>query len=225
MTMILIREIDTLKHRMLRMSLDVEKRLDEALRALAERDPKLSRDIIARDDEIDRAEVEIEEECLKILALHQPVASDLRQVVAVLKINNDLERLADIAVNIAQRVERLAEVPPSGLEPHLQAMSSSAAAMLRMALDSLMQQDVTLARQAIEMDHHLDSLHQNTFERVTRRIKEGDMAVESLLLLLGISRDIERIGDHATNIAEDMIYMFAGAIVRHGHAPLPNATR
>ncbi len=223
MSTILIREIETLQTRVVRLSIDVEERLRQSLLALTNRDAALAQSIIDRDDEVDRREVEIEEECLKILALHQPMGSDLRLVVAMLKINNDLERIADIAVNIADRARRMDAVADFGLEPSLQRMGGAASAMVHKALEAFMRQEAELAREVIGMDDDLDDLHRDTIEEVTRRVKAGDVAVDSLLLLLGVSRDIERVGDHATNIAEDLIYMFTGAIVRHGHAPLPQA--
>lgn len=219
MSIILIHEIDLLKEKVLRLSFDVEDRLQQALRAVANRDAALARAVIDGDTEIDTREVQLEEECLKILALHQPVASDLRVVVAVLKIDNDLERLADYAVNIADRAQRLSDVPPSGLEAHLQRMGDAATGMLHRVCDSLMRHDRTLAAEVLAMDDALDDLNRATIREVARRLRAGDVAIDTLLLLLGVSRDLERVGDHATNIAEDLLYMYDGAIVRHVHAP------
>ncbi len=217
MSMILIREIDSLKESILRLSFDVEERLRKALRAVAERDAALAREVMAGDNEIDTREVQIEEECLKILALHHPVASDLRFVIAVLKIDNDLERLADIAVNIADRAQRLSDVPPSGLESHLQRMGDAATGMLRRVFDALMRHDSTMAAEVLALDDAVDDMNRTTIREVIQRVRTGDVAIDALLLLLGVSRELERVGDHATNIAEDLIYMFDGAIIRHTH--------
>lgn len=217
MSTILAHEISTLQTRVVRLAIDVEARLEETLDALADRDAARAQRIVESDDTIDHREVEIEEECLKILALHQPVASDLRWVIAVLKINNDLERIADIAVNIAERVHRLAPSPASGMERHLREMGNHAIAMVRRSLDALTRSDPGLAREVLRMDAALDRMHRMTFETVERNVTAEVPPVQALLLFLSCSRDLERVGDHATNIAEDLIYLFEGSIVRHTH--------
>ena len=217
MSMILVHEITVLQTRVVRLALEVESRFEKALEALARRDTETARALAASDDVIDRQEVEIEEECLKILALHQPVASDLRWVIAVLKINNDLERIGDIAVNIAERVPRLVPSPPSGMEQHLQQMGGQATGMLRRALDALARRDAGLAREVLAQDAALDQMHRQTFATVEQGVVAGPVEVAALLLFLSVSRDLERVGDHVTNIAEDLIYLFQGAIVRHTH--------
>ncbi len=219
MSMILIREISALQTRVVRLALDVETRLEEALASLAARDAARAAKVVESDDEIDRREVEIEEECLKILALHQPVASDLRWVIAVLKINNDLERIADIAVNIAERVPRLEQSPPSGMEQHLQQMGGQTIAMLQRTFDALAQGNPQLAREVVGMDEAVDRMHRQTFAAVESGVAAGEMEVRGLLIYLSVSRDLERVGDHATNIAEDLIYLFEGSIIRHVHPP------
>ncbi len=217
MSTILAHEISTLQTRVVRLAIDVEARLEETLDALAERDAARAQRIVESDDAIDQREVEIEEECLKILALHQPVARDLRWVIAVLKINNDLERIADIAVNIAERVHRLAPSPALGMERHLRQMGKQAIAMLRRSLEALTRCDPEVAREVLGMDATLDRLHRQTFETVERGVAGEDLPVQALLLFLSCSRDLERVGDHATNIAEDLLYLFEGTIVRHTH--------
>lgn len=217
MNMILMQEITTLQTRVVRLALEVEARIKQSLQALAQRDADAAQALAESDDVIDRQEVAIEEECLKLLALHQPVASDLRMVVAVLKINNDLERIADIAVNIAERVPRLASTPPSGMEQHLQRMGAEASAMLRRSFDALSQRDSSLAREVLARDEILDELHRQTFKSVEEGVVSGPPEVATLLLFLSISRDLERVGDHVTNIAEDLIYLFEGTIIRHMH--------
>ena len=217
MSMILVHEITVLQTRVVRLALEVESRFEKALEALARRDTETARAIATSDDVIDRQEVEIEEECLKILALHQPVASDLRWVIAVLKINNDLERIADIAVNIAERVPRLVPAPPSGMERHLQQMGDHAIGMLRQTFDALARRSPDLAREVVARDEALDQMHRQTFATVEQGVVAGPVEVAALLLFLSVSRDLERVGDHVTNIAEDLIYLFEGAIIRHAH--------
>lgn len=217
MSMMLVHEITVLQTRVVRLALEVESRFEKALEALARRDTETAQALAASDDVIDRQEVEIEEECLKILALHQPVASDLRWVIAVLKINNDLERIADIAVNIAERVPRLVPAPPSGMEQHLQQMGDHAIGMLRQTFDALARRSPDLAREVVARDEALDQMHRQTFATVEQGVVAGPVEVAALLLFLSVSRDLERVGDHVTNIAEDLIYLFEGAIIRHAH--------
>jgi phosphate transport system protein len=217
MSLILVQEISSLQTRVVRMALVVESRLEDALAALAARDSARARTVIDRDDQIDRLEVTIEEECLKLLALHQPVASDLRWVIAVLKINNDLERIADLAVNIAERAQRLEASPPSGMEKHLQQMGAHAIAMLKRVFEGLTRSDAAAAREALLMDERMDQMHHHTLDVVEHDVAAGEMEVRALLLFLSVSRDLERVGDHATNIAEDLLYLLEGKIVRHSH--------
>lgn len=217
MSSILVQEIANLQTRVVRMALVVESRLVEALAALAARDNTKALAVIERDDQIDRLEVAIEEECLKLLALHQPVASDLRWVIAVLKINNDLERIADLAVNIAERAQRLEASPPSGMEQHLQQMGEHAIVMLKRVFEGLTRSDAAAAREVLRMDERLDQMHHQTLDGVEHDVAAGEMEVRALLLFLSVSRDLERVGDHATNIAEDLLYLLEGTIVRHVH--------
>ena len=217
MSLILVREIAALQTQVVRLALVVEARLEDALASFAARDVAKAQEVVDNDDQIDRREVEIEEECLKILALHQPVATDLRWVIAILKINNDLERVADIAVNIADRVRYLATTPPSGLELHLQQMGDHTISMLRSVFDGMTRSDPEAARAVIDMDEKQDQMHHQTFDAVEHGVAGDTTEIRALLLFLSVSRDLERVGDHATNIAEDLLYLFSGAIVRHAH--------
>lgn len=210
-----VREIERLKERLLRLSLDVEGRVEDALRAVATRDGALARSIMDRDQEIDRREVEIEEECLQLLALHQPVASDLRLVVSAFKINNDLERIGDLAVNIADRAERLVHAPPAGVELSIPRMGVEVQGMLRQVFQAFMLHDSQLAAQVIVRDSVVDDMNRALIGQVVERIRSGEESPETLILLLGVSRELERMGDHATNIAADLLYLFEGRIVRH----------
>jgi phosphate transport system protein len=170
---------------------------------------------MASDEEIDRMEVEVEEECLKILALYQPVAADLRFVVAVLKINNDLERMGDLAKNIAKRVSQLAAGRPCPLPPEIRTMAMQTQEMVKQSLDAVVNADPALARQVREEDDAVDAARQKIRKRVMQTLQEGTDDVESLLRMNSVSKHIERIADMATNVAEDVIYMVEGEIVRH----------
>jgi phosphate transport system protein len=171
--------------------------------------------VIENDYEIDQYEVEIEEDCLKILALHQPVAIDLRFIVAVLKINNDLERIGDLAVNIAERAEFLATREPVGVSLDFVTMADKAQMMLKMSLDALVNLSVETAQQVRSSDDEIDAMNRRMYLKVQEAILDKPDRIESLVHLLSVSRHLERIADHATNIAEDVIYMIEGQIVRH----------
>jgi len=220
MAILFLREIETLKERVLRLSVEVEDRVQKALKAVADRDVALAQTVMEGDKAIDAREVAIEEECLKLLALHQPVASDLRFLIVVLKVNNDLERIGDLAVNIADRARLLARVPASSLELQIPRMGLAVVAMVRQVFQAFMQHDARLAAAVIASDDVVDDMNRDMIARVVERVRRGDEAAEALLLLLGVSRELERVGDHATNIAEDLIYMFEGEIVRHHKADI-----
>jgi phosphate transport system protein len=160
-------------------------------------------------------EVEVEEECLKILALYQPVAADLRFVVAALKINNDLERMGDLATNIAKRVGPLATGEPCDLPPEIRTMAMRAEEMVRQCLEAVVRADPTLARQVREQDDAVDDARQRVRRKVMEAIRANPGKLENLLRINSISKHIERIADMATNVAEDVIYMVEGDIVRH----------
>jgi phosphate transport system protein len=193
----------------------VEEAISKSITALINRDTALAQRVIANDSEIDAMEVEVEEECLKILALYQPVAADLRFVVAVLKINNDLERMGDLARNIAKRVTQLEGGDPYDLPPEIRTMATQAQEMVRQCLDAVVKRDPTLARQVREEDDIVDEARQRIQRRVMQGIKEHPENVENLLRINSVAKHIERIADMATNIAEDVVYMVEGDIVRH----------
>jgi phosphate transport system protein len=216
MSVHLQREIERLKKQLLSLCALVEDQVQLAVRALLERDPETARGVEQRDMEIDHREVEVEEELLKTLALHQPVASDLRLIVAALKINNDLERIGDLAVNIARKAATFASQPPMDIPFDLAGMWEKTQLMLRDSLDALVNLNPGLANDVCARDNEVDRM-----KREIRRKAESMMAREpskaaSLLTLLAVSRNLERIADHATNIAEDVIYMAEGRIIRHG---------
>ena len=187
----------------------------KSITALINRDTNLAQRVTANDVEIDRMEVEVEEECLKILALYQPVAADLRLVVSVLKINNDLERIGDLAKNIAKRVSQLAQAGVVELPDEIRTMATLAQEMVRESLEAVVNGDPALARRVREEDDAVDESRQRVRKMVLAGIKAEPERVESLLRINSVSKHIERIADMATNIAEDVIYMVEGDIVRH----------
>jgi len=209
------RQIENLKDRILRVGTLVEEAISKSITALINRDIHLAQRVMAYDEEIDRMEVEVEEECLKILALYQPVAADLRFVVSVLKINNDLERMGDLAKNIAKRVAQLTTGGPCELPPEIRTMAMQAQDMVRECLDAVVKGDPLLARQVREEDDAVDEARQKIRRRIIQGIKDNPDQVETLLRINSVSKHIERIADMATNIAEDVIYMVQGEIVRH----------
>jgi len=210
-----LREIETLKKKILAVGAAVEERISQAIIAVVKRDAALAQQVAEGDDEIDEMEVEVEEDCLKILALYQPVAIDLRFVVAVLKMNNDLERMADTAVNIARRAEYLATQPQADLPHSLTDMTQKVQKMVKQSLDALVQGDTTLARKVCVADREVDQLNKEMHVRVQQEIRAHPEQVERLIHTLSISRHLERIGDLATNVAKDVIYTVEGEIVRH----------
>jgi len=215
MSVHLQREIERLKKKIILLGGEVEESLQKAVRSLRNGDPALARTVIENDAAIDRAEVEFEEECLKILALHQPVAMDLRFVVAVLKINNNLERIADMAVNMADRALDLSQGKRPPFPAQLTMMVDAAQSMLKRSLDALVNMNTALAWDVIRDDDLLDALHAQMYQYVQDAIRSDLDQVGSYISLLTISRQLERTADLVTNIAEDVIYMVDGEIVRH----------
>jgi phosphate transport system protein len=215
MALHLHREIDNLKRQILALGTKVEAAVREATRAIEERDSDLALRVIEEDVKIDHDEITVEEECLKILALHQPVASDLRFIVAALKINNDLERVGDLAVNIAERAAFLATRPPVGVSFDFSGMASRAQTMLKESLDAMVNLSADLARQVCAKDDTVDAANREMYVKVQEAIHTHPEHTESLIHLLSVSRHLERVADCATNIAEDVVYMIEGTIVRH----------
>jgi phosphate transport system protein len=216
MSVHLQREIDKLKKSLLSLCALVEDQVQLAVQAVLNRDEAMAREIVQRDMKIDHLEVEVEEECLKTLALHQPVATDLRLIIAALKINNDLERIGDLAVNIARKAISLATEPPVELTFDLSGMWTKTHAMLRDSLDSLVNMDGALAHNVCARDDEIDAMKRNIRIEIEDRILHDPENVKQYLRLMAISRNLERIADLATNIAEDVIYLAQGKIIRHG---------
>jgi phosphate transport system protein len=193
----------------------VENNLDEAVYSLIERDTEKAREVMNRDSEVDLKEVEIEEECLKVLALHQPVAIDLRLIVSIMKINDHLERIGDLATNIAERAAFLSTRAECEIDLDFDRMSGKVTSMLSRALDSLVKEDPGLAWEVCGDDDEVDSMNRQMYIAVQKGIEKHPERMEEIIHMLSVSRHLERIGDLATNIAEDVIYMIEGRIVRH----------
>lgn len=209
------REIEGLKKQVILEATSVEENLRDSIRALMTRDLELAQELIKRDDLIDQMEVEVEEECLKIFALYQPVAIDLRYIVAFLKLNNDLERIGDLATNIAARAASLAVKEQLAIPPEIPEMSDLVQKMVKISLDALVDLDDDKAKQVLAMDDTIDTLHEEMYGIIGERIKSSPDLVHIWMEVMAISRYLERIADHCTNIAEDVEYMLSGRIHRH----------
>lgn len=211
------REIDNLKSIIVELGRFVENQVRLSMTALVENDLEAAEAVVQGDDEVDSREVDLEEECLKILALHQPVASDLRFVVAVLKMNNDLERIGDLAVNIAVRAKRLDELGYRDVPDSFIDISRKTKLMLRQALLSLVETDTQIALDVLQADDAVDALLREIYDNTIKVVKTDPEHAEELIILLAIAKRLERVADLASNIAEDVIYMMNGNIVRHGN--------
>ena len=211
-------ELELLKTRLLEMGGMSEDRVRLAMRAVVQRESRLVDEVITGDAAINTLHIEIDDRCFKLLALHQPMAVDLRAIVAAVKINTDLERVGDLAVNIAEAVRRYLQHPPVKQLIDIPRMADIAQSMLRDALDAFVRRDVALAQQVLGADDALDALKTQVFRELLTYMLQDPHTIEPALDLILISRHLERIGDHATNIAEDVIFMVSARDVRHaGH--------
>ena len=208
-------ELETLKARLLEMGGHAEDRVQAAVRGLVTRDRAALERVLASDTTINQLHIEIDDRAFKLLALHQPMASDLRTIVAAVKINNDLERVGDLAVNIAQAARRYLEHPPVKELIDIPRMAVVAQGMLRDALDAYVRQDTALAERVLDQDDELDALKTQVFRDLLTHMLRDQNTIEASLDLILISRHLERIGDHATNVAEDVIFMVSARDVRH----------
>lgn len=211
----LLRDLEHLKKEILNVGALVEEAIHKATAALVEQRSELADEVIRGDREIDSREVAVEDECLKALALHQPVATDLRFIITVLKVNNDLERMGDLASNIASRAKGLASEDSFPLAPRITEMVERVRSMVRDSLDALVNLDVGLARKVFDEDDAVDAIHKSMFAELQRRMKKDPAEVERAIQLLSVSRYLERIADLATNVAEDVEFMVEGEIIRH----------
>jgi phosphate transport system protein len=209
-------ELEKLKKLILSLGAMVEEEVRMAIKAIELKDADIAKKIIIDDFKIDEMEVDIEEECLKVLALHQPVAVDLRFIVAVIKINNDLERIGDEAVNIAERVKSLIKRKISSFYYDYSKMAQKAESMLKMSLDALVNLDIDLAFKVLTSDDEVDDIQKEVYQLTKQALRAHTDEEAFLINQYLISRHLERIADHATNIAEEVIYLIEGEIVRHG---------
>jgi len=223
MSVHLLRDLERVKKMILEMGAHVEEDILRAIHALADCNRTLAEQIIADDVDTDRREVEVEEECLKILALHQPVARDLRFLVAVLKMNNDLERMSDHATNIAERVLFLCSRGPVPVPRSMGEMAGKVNLMVRHSLDSLVEGDAQLAREVILSDDEVDRLRDEIVTAVTREMRRDTARLEQWAQLTAAAGDLERIADLATNLAQDVIYLVEGDVVRHRQVSSPKS--
>ncbi|MEW6742601.1 MAG: phosphate signaling complex protein PhoU [Planctomycetota bacterium] len=218
MSMHLHRDLERLKKSLLSMGAMVEEATDKAISSLVDRRVELAQEVINGDDAIDRKEIQVEDECLKMLALHQPVAADLRFIVVVMKVNNDLERMGDLAANIAERVMFLAKHEPIGVPLDFEIMAHTVRAMVAQALDSLVNRNPEAARQVLKLDDEVDTTHRKMYAILQDRMREDPAVIERAVQTLSASRHLERIADLATNIAEDVVFMVEGNVIRHARS-------
>jgi phosphate transport system protein len=210
-------ELQTLKNRLLTMGALVEERAHQAVRALVNRSQEQAEQIIASDKEVNDLQIDIDDRCLKLLATQTPLASDLRLITSAMKINADLERIGDQAVNIAENVLKLLPQPPLKPLIDIPRMAEIAQQMTRDALDSFVKRDVALARDVLRRDDEVDNLKDQVFRELLTYMMADPGTIQRALALILISRNLERIADHATNIAEDVIFLVEAKDVRHGH--------
>jgi phosphate transport system protein len=217
------RDIESLNNELLNISSMVEEMIDKATQALTERRYDLADEVVNSDEYVDQHEVHVEEECLKMLALHQPVAVDLRRIATVMKVNNDLERIADLAVSIAQRAQAMDEFPAFPIPDELPRMVVLSTQMVRGSMDAFVNMDNVAARRIIAMDRTVDQLNREIIAELQTVMQQRPELVPAAVHCFSAVRHIERIADHATNIAEDVIYLVEGDIVRHRHGAEPAA--
>jgi phosphate transport system protein len=209
-------ELDELKHRILAMAGMAEQAIDLAVQAYSQRDLSMCQRVLENENSINRAEREVDELAVDLLAMQQPMAVDLRFILAVIKINADLERVGDQAVNIAQRVMNMIELSPADLPVDIPAMATRVRAMVRDALRSFIEGDTELAKHVLEADDEIDRMNHEAFAELSRCMQTQPESAVQALDALSIARNLERVADHATNIAEDVIFWVRGADVRHG---------
>ena len=213
-------DLDALKERLLAMGGLAEERVREAVHGVKDRDNAALDAVLAGDEPINELHMEVDDRCFKLLALHQPMAADLRAIVAAVKINTDLERVGDLAVNIAEAGKRCLRHPPVKPLIDIPRMGDLAQKMLRDALDAFVRRDIALAERVLAEDDTLDALKTQIFRELLTYMLQSPDTIEPALDLILISRHLERIGDHATNVAEDVIFILSARDVRH-HGPDP----
>ncbi len=215
MTIHFVREMEHLHRDILSMCSAVEELIHDAVDGLKHGRSELAQEVSGRDREVDEWDVRIEEECLKILALYHPVANDLRRVAVVMKITAELERVADLAVSIAERSAGIAQYGEFPMPSRLGEMTREALSMLHDSIDAFVEQNAAAARKVCLRDEHVDNLNSELIEEVVEVMKQRPALVDPGLHLFSVIRHVERVADHATNIAEDVVYLVEGAIIRH----------
>jgi phosphate transport system protein len=213
------RDLDKLQRDLLALASLVEGSIHKAILALSNRDARLAHEVINGDSQIDQEENHIDEECLKILALHQPVAVDLRRIAAAMMINTDLERMGDLAEEIAERAIHLATTPALPVPDGLQRMTDLTTTMVHQALDSFVNLSTHQAHVVMRMDDEVDRYNTEIIQEIMQAMKGSPGLIEPGMSMFSAVRHLERIADHATNIAEDVVYLVEGEIVRHRTAP------
>ena len=208
-------ELRKIKKMLLSLGEMVEERFLRAIQAVVTNDSELAKKIIVNDHKVDEMEVELEEECLKVMALYQPVAVDLRFLVGVIKINNDLERIGDEAKNIAQRLEIITKQEDYDYIFDYSVMAKKTENMLKKSLEAFVNLDIDLAFSILPLDDEVDKIKRTAYDKIKEAMAQHPDHIGYLINLLLISRHLERIADHATNIAEDVVYMVEGEIIRH----------
>ena len=215
MTKHMVRDFENLKRKLLGLGGIVEEAINNAILALLDRRHDLAEEVISGDRQIDLKEVDLEEDCLKALALYQPVAGDLRFIITVLKVNNDLERMGDLAVNIAERASYLSVHPALKVSLDFAQMVTGVRRMVRDSLDALIRMDTDLARTVLTMDDEIDTINRDMFTSLQELMRQDSDTVGRSVHLLSTSRNLERIADLCTNIAEDVVFMVDGDLIRH----------
>mgnify|MGYP006276262813 CR=1 FL=1 len=209
------KELDKIKKEILSLGTIVEDRFKNAVYAVQTNNLELARSIIDTDHEIDEREIEIEEECLKVLALYQPVATDLRLIVAIIKINNDLERIADLAKSISRRLTSASKSPSGNFAYDYTYMAQKVGKMLKMSLDAIVGKDVDMAHQVIGMDEDVNTMRNDAYQYMKKSVQTEGSELDRVINMYLISRHLERIADHTTNIAEEVVHLVEGEIIRH----------
>ncbi|TWU48308.1 phosphate signaling complex protein PhoU [Rubripirellula reticaptiva] len=217
MTKHLERELETLRSKLVAQFGIVEQMIQLAVRSLVERRTDLADRVIQSDDEVDQADIQIEEECLKLLALHQPVATDMRWLICVVKVNGELERMADLACNMAERAKSLDLFPLFPVPEELTEMVVTTNKMVKISLDAFIERDPVKANEAIQLDDLIDTMNRVVIDQLHETMRSDPDLIEPAVHCFSASRHLERIADLAENISEDVIYMVTGEIVRHKH--------
>ena len=215
MTVHLQRDLDSLKKDIVHLGSLVQNSTQSVVEFLGTKSEQQLQDVLEYEDRINELEVDIEENCLKVLALHQPVAIDLRFIIVIMKVNNDLERMGGQAVNITHRVKSLMDGPELPISLPIDEMTTAVQKMVSLSLEALVSQDPAIARKVVDMDDIVDDLNAQTYDLIRETIQANPSLVNSAMSMATISSNLERIGDLCTNIAEEVIFMVEGQVIRH----------